>query len=357
VIGWFSSETPDRHGGGGQRRQYHQIRSLVGSGIPVEVVTLDGPQSDGSISAIAPVTRFRWTRFDRVLGRSLDLERLFRARSHTAAIVAHVESVPHFQRHFRRLGLPWLVDFHNVNWRWHAALGEPDMASEWAAKEKEAALAASLTTVCSAEEADALLTVAPDATVALAGHGVDPTEWPDSAVASDREAVAVMVGVWTHRPNAEGAMWMATGVWPKVRSRLPDARLVLAGPGSPPEACLSVQGISHVGRVDDLPAFLGAAAVTVVPIRRGIGARMKFGEALASGTPVVSTSVGAEGFAAEGLYLRADDEPSFADACLRLLTRPHEARELGAAARAFALERLVWPVTNRPMIDWVGSLL
>lgn len=357
MIGWFSAETPDRHGGGGQRRQYHQIRSLIDSGIPVEVVTLEGPQSCTSVAAIAPVVRFRSSRRARLMGQSPTLERLFRARSYAGGIVAHVESVPHFDRYLRHFRVPWLLDFQNVNWRWHAEIGEADVAAEWTAKERQAAMEATVNTVCSTEEREALLAVAPDAAVAVAGNGVEPTEWPDSSLTVDSEPLATMFGTWTHRPNAEGAFWMATRVWPAVRRLRPDARLALAGPGVPPHACMSIEGVTHVGRVDDLPSFLGKAALTAVPIRHGIGARMKFGEALASGTPVVSTSVGAEGFAAEGFYIRADDEASFADGCLRLLTRADEARQLGASARAFALDHLVWPVTTRPMIDWAQTLL
>ena len=29
MIAWISAETPDEQGGGGQRRQFHQLRSLL----------------------------------------------------------------------------------------------------------------------------------------------------------------------------------------------------------------------------------------------------------------------------------------------------------------------------------------
>src|SRR5919198_1336832 len=55
---WLSAETPGRDGGGGQRRQYHQIRALCESGVSVVVAALAGPQDDSSVRALTSVHRF-----------------------------------------------------------------------------------------------------------------------------------------------------------------------------------------------------------------------------------------------------------------------------------------------------------
>ena len=54
---WYSNETPDVHGQGGQRRQYFQIRSLVDAGHDVTVVSLAGEQDDASIRSLTEVRR------------------------------------------------------------------------------------------------------------------------------------------------------------------------------------------------------------------------------------------------------------------------------------------------------------
>lgn len=356
LIAWLSAETPDREGGGGQRRQYHQIRALLDAGVSVHVVTLDSPQSDETVAALTPVTRLRRNRAERLLRRNGQWTRTLQTSGFTGAIVAHVESVPHFASGIQRIELSWLLDFQNVNSRWHALIGDREAEASWTVTERQAAITADLNTVCSAEERKALKSIAPQASVEVAGNGIDPSEWPDAAVGATRERVVVMFGAWSHRPNAEAASWIASHVWPSVRDAVPDAHLALAGPGVPPAHCLSVNGITHVGRVDDLASFLGKAMVVVVPIRRGIGSRVKFGEALASGAAVVSTSVGAEGFSADGVFVRADDEWSFADACIQLLTHPSEAIALGAVAREFALAQLSWSITTRPMVEWALDL-
>jgi len=55
---WHSAETPDLNGGGGQRRQFHQISGLVESGVRVAVATVASPQADSTIRSLAPVHRF-----------------------------------------------------------------------------------------------------------------------------------------------------------------------------------------------------------------------------------------------------------------------------------------------------------
>ena len=78
--------------------------------------------------------------------------------------------------------------------------------------------------------------------------------------------------------------------------------------------------ITVTGTVDDVAPYLRRASVAVVPIRFGSGTRIKILEAFAHGTPVVSTTLGAEGLevANERELLLADDPDAFAAACVRL---------------------------------------
>lgn len=346
-VAWLSAETPNRHGSGGQRRQYHHLRALREAGVEVSVATLAGPQDDTSLSELVAVRRFGPLRArglvpDPGLGRFLD------DNSFSAAVVAHIESVPHVRRALARRHIPWLLDLHNVNSRWHAARGERLDASLWRLRERAAIRSAAQTTVCSSEELDAL--VAGNARVEVAAHGVDAAEWPAAALAAERAPTVAYFGAWDHGPNREGAQWLAERVWPAVLQRAPQARLVLAGPGQPPPGILSLEGVEYAGRVDDLARFLGSVRVVAVPILNGIGARMKFGEALASGAAVVSTTAGAEGFAADGAFACADDAAGFAIACARLVADNDEATALGQLGRRLALERFQWPATSAPIV-------
>ena len=97
------------------------------------------------------------------------------------------------------------------------------------------------------------------------------------------------------------------GVAVRVVGRIPDALAKrLAGPH-----------VEVLGEVADLEPELRRADVAIVPLRIGGGTRLKVIEAFATGIPVVSTSVGAEGLGVEPGHdlLIGDDPRSFAAAC------------------------------------------
>jgi GT2 family glycosyltransferase/glycosyltransferase involved in cell wall biosynthesis len=158
----------------------------------------------------------------------------------------------------------------------------------------------------------------------------------------------LFVGNFQHRPNAEGLEYFCREVLPLIRARRPTATLSIVGANAELEdaARFSGDGIRLLGQVPDIRDPLGTHAVFVCPIRTGAGVRVKILEAFASGIPVVSTSLGAEGLAAasgEELML-ADTPADFAEACLRLLEEPERAWRIAANARRLVETRYDWPV-------------
>jgi glycosyltransferase involved in cell wall biosynthesis len=192
--------------------------------------------------------------------------------------------------------------------------------------------------------------------VAVAGNGVAVDEWPEGVLAASRAPVAAFFGSFRHHPNRHGLEWFTSLAWPLVRSAVPDASLLLLGSGDPPPASLAQPGVRHVGWVDDLARCLSRVRVVIAPIVDGMGSRVKFGEALASGAAVVSTSQGAEGFDAEGRFLRADEPEAFADATVQLLRDRARAAALGRAGRMLALERYSWERTSEPIAAWIDEV-
>jgi polysaccharide biosynthesis protein PslH len=86
--------------------------------------------------------------------------------------------------------------------------------------------------------------------------------------------------------------------------------------------------ITVTGTVRDVRPFLWQSAASIVPLRIGGGTRLKIFEAMAAGTAVVSTTIGAEGLpVTHGETIRiADSAETFAAECLELLAT-REARE------------------------------
>jgi glycosyltransferase involved in cell wall biosynthesis len=96
----------------------------------------------------------------------------------------------------------------------------------------------------------------------------------------------------------------------------------------------------------------------VVPLREGSGTRLKVLEALALGTPVVSTSKGIEGLALEHErhVLVADTPESFADATLRVLAQPELRARLSEAGRCRVAELYDWRVIGERMNDLINEV-
>lgn len=154
---------------------------------------------------------------------------------------------------------------------------------------------------------------------------------------TERAGVSFVAG-WASgpkSPNIDGMQWFAREVWPRVLARLPDAKLQVTG-GNPPVEVrrFACDSIEFVGRVEDLNEFYGQLRVVVVPNRFGAGVKNKTIEALQSGIPTISTSIGAEGVPIPGFvdgttqktpwspsYLTVTDDPTtFAERVVTLLT-------------------------------------
>jgi glycosyltransferase involved in cell wall biosynthesis len=347
---WLSKETPDRYGQGGQRRQYFQIRALVDAGVDVTVATPAGEQNDGSVRGIATVLRLRRGRLRRTLAP--DPLELACAGGFERMVLAHPESLDLLRDRHAELPLPWLADFHNVNSRWYAQHGDVARVRMWRDIEAEVLRCAAASLTCSAQETAALRAQRADASIAEAPNGIDPAEWPDAALGRRAPRTVAAFGSWWYPPNRDGLEWFLVDVWPLLCAEVPDARLVLAGTGTPPESATLPAGVEIAGRVADLAAFLGSAAVVAVPVLKGPGTPVKFAEALASGAAVAATADAAAGNP-DAPAVISNDPGELARGIAALLRQPEQAAERGAAARRYALTRCPWPVTQRPLVAWV----
>ncbi len=147
----------------------------------------------------------------------------------------------------------------------------------------------------------------------------------------------VFLGYFRHSPNVDAVLWCAREIWPRIRRARPSATWVIVGYDPPPEiVALGRQpGITVAGSVEDVRPYLAQSRLFVMPIRLGCGLRVKLAEAWAMGLPVVTTSIGCEGYpVASGDDLVIADRPeAFAQAVAELLGDPARARRIGAAGR------------------------
>jgi len=156
-------------------------------------------------------------------------------------------------------------------------------------------------------------------------------------------------------PIVEGLVRFVRSAWaPLGRAGF---ELLIAGRDPPEEvrALASVPGVSLLGFVDDLDAFLGRAGAAVVPLWAGQGVKLKTLTLLGAGLPTVATPVALEGVpAVAGRHcLIADNPPSIAAALERIAADRAFAAKLGDGGRRLVGERFNWEVVGPRFVETV----
>lgn len=191
-------------------------------------------------------------------------------------------------------------------------------------------------------------------------NGVDTKLYCPGPV-EQREGV-LFFGSFPHLPNLDAFEHLVDEVWPEVRRRKPDATLTVAGARPPAEVLEhdGHDGIRVVGEVDEAAPLYRDHRMLLVPLRSGSGTRLKILEAMASGLPVVSTTLGAEGLElSDPPELTTADSPSaMADAVSALLdAEDREIETIGARGRALVTTRYDWTGVGRLVHTALNDIL
>lgn len=153
--------------------------------------------------------------------------------------------------------------------------------------------------------------------------------------------------------NVEAARWLLSEVWPRIAAAHPSASLRIVGDVSAAIAgdAAGLDRVILTGRTADLLPLL-RSSISVVPLRSGSGLKIKLVEALAAGSPVVSTSVGLQGLPKNLPGARgADDASAFAESVLQLLSNDEDRLEASRSAVETARLRFSPAVAVRPLIE------
>jgi glycosyltransferase involved in cell wall biosynthesis len=155
----------------------------------------------------------------------------------------------------------------------------------------------------------------------------------------------IFSGNMAYLPNIDAAHYFAAEIWPVVSAAHPTLTWRLAGRNPEAVKLSSYEQTRVSGPMIDAIAEIATARASVAPLLAGSGTRFKIIEAWAAGTPVISTTIGAEGLGAKhGEHLLiADDPTSFASALLSVLNDRRLAQELASAGRKLYESRFTWP--------------
>jgi len=200
-------------------------------------------------------------------------------------------------------------------------------------------------TCVSQEDAEALRALVPTLNPNVVPNGIFLSDYTSNFKLQTSNFKLVFTGKMDYRPNIDAVLWFAHEIFPKIKNEIPETEFVIVGqkPTQAVKSLESINGIKVTGAVDDIRPHIGGATVYVAPLRMGGGTRFKLLEAMALKKPIVSTTIGAEGFAIQNgrEMLIADDANSFAQATITLLRDESKRRALSEAGYEF-VKRYDW---------------
>ena len=189
---------------------------------------------------------------------------------------------------------------------------------------------------------------------------------PNSATLQDfqetvQQPTLLFIGSYGYLPNIQAANYLIEEVFPKVKQKVPNAKLIVAG-GSPeqiPAYQNNPQDVEFTGFVDDLTALYARSRVICCPVFSGSGTRLKLLEAGAYGKPIVSTTLGAEGI---GLvdrrsFLEYNTAESFAQGCIELLQNDTLCRSLGINAHMLIQRQYQCPMIVEKIQSKINEIM
>lgn len=160
-----------------------------------------------------------------------------------------------------------------------------------------------------------------------------------------RAGQMIYSGSITYAPNHEAVRYFVAEILPRIQAVRPDAFVKVTGETAGVDLSPFVHpSVIFTGRVPDVRAEVAQSAVSVVPLKNGGGTRLKILEALALGTPVVSTAKGAEGLDVTNGHdiLIADSPQAFAAHVVRLHEDPSLRQRIAANGRQLISRRYTW---------------
>ena len=133
----------------------------------------------------------------------------------------------------------------------------------------------------------------------------------------------VSIGNFRHEPNWDAVLNLKTHIWPLIRKELPQAEMHIYGAYASEKVFQlhdPLNGFLIKGRAESAKKVIQKAKVLLAPLRFGAGMKGKFTDAMQTGTPVVTTSLGAESMSKDNIWNGSiTDEPSeFATAAVAL---------------------------------------
>ena len=190
----------------------------------------------------------------------------------------------------------------------------------------------------------------PTAEISVIPNGVDFTAFPYRESDPGGHHL-VFIGAMDNLANIDAAKFLSLEILPALQASYPDVTLSIVGsrPVSEIVQLGDRENITVTGRVESIAEYLHQATVCVIPMRTGYGIKNKTLEAMAAGTPIVSSDRGLEGlpFDQPIRAIQANAVNEYVTAISRLFEDEALRSQLSHNARSLIETDYTWERTGR----------
>ncbi|WP_252728864.1 glycosyltransferase [Aliiglaciecola lipolytica] len=204
-------------------------------------------------------------------------------------------------------------------------VSESDLKSDMAMREIAAIYRCDLSLIISEYEMNVLQQQfsVPSALLHYCPFMLDIKQLKRSPVEFSQRQHFVSIGNFRHAPNWDAVLYLKQTIWPLIRKQIPSAQLHVYGAYPPPKATdlhNPKSGFYVDGWAEDAFSVLQQSRVCIAPLRFGAGLKGKLADAMWTGTPSVTTSIGSQGMNDSSMWpgAIADDPQEIADQAVAL---------------------------------------
>jgi polysaccharide biosynthesis protein PslH len=189
-------------------------------------------------------------------------------------------------------------------------------------------------------------------------NGVDLDYFrPEAALDVSRASAPTILfcGAMDYNPNIDALRWFFAKIHAPLRRVVPNYRLLIVGkdPVAEVKAYAQRPNVMVTGAVPDVRPYYREAWLQIVPLRIGGGTRLKIVESMAMETPVISTTIGAQGLGLQHEHdvLFGDSPAEFIVQTARALRTNALRDHLAANGSDTVRRRLSWPSLGRKLLE------
>lgn len=189
--------------------------------------------------------------------------------------------------------------------------------------------------------------------VDVVANGVDIQKFSQIPKKLPPHPTILFVGTFKWLPNIDAVEYLVKHLWPGIKSQIKDAKLWIVGHNPTPNVKQFAKhpDIKVSSNVADIRNAYAKAHVLLAPIRSGKGTRYKIIEAMATKTPVITTSLGAEGLnlTPDKHVLIGDNASKLTQLSIKLLQKPQLQHQLATNAYRHVSQNYSWQTISQDL--------